>query len=212
MKKIAYIYTSHVLVEMVIRKTNAFLPSVEICNIVNDNLLKLVSDRANDERIKQQLLTCYNLAVMTGADIIVNTCTSVSRFVDSLRSDISIPIVNIDEPLIKQIMNVKTIGIVATIQTAAQRICDIVQLHSQAQIHVELCEKAFQALEEGREEAHNFMVTKQIDEMIGKYDMVLLAQASIEIALKKKQTSVYGLIENLLNYLQNMNILGEDIC
>jgi len=203
MKKIAYIYTSHVLVEMVIQKTKTCLPDVDICNIVNDDLLKLASDCVNDEKLKQQLLSCYNLAIQTGADIIVNTCTSVSGFVDSLAQDIPIPIVNMDEPLVKQIEQVRTIGVVATIPTAAKRICDIVRLHNHSQIHVALCENAFQALEEGREEEHNTIITKQIDEMIGKYDMILLAQASIEIAIKEKRESVYCLIDNLLSYLQN---------
>ena len=51
--------------------------------------------------VRRRLIKYYQIAVEIGADLILNTCSSVGEVVDLGRALIDVPIVKIDEPMAK---------------------------------------------------------------------------------------------------------------
>lgn len=63
------------------------------------------------------------IAEESGAEVILNVCSSISETVDIANKIIHVPIIKIDEPMVE--LNVKTgrkIGVVATLETTLKLI------------------------------------------------------------------------------------------
>src|SRR3954447_12443546 len=117
MTKVVAVYTGQGLSEPLKKVFDEFLPEVKLVNIIDDSIIsQVVSEGEISAAVKKRLFQYYQNAVEMGADIILNTCSSVGEVADIAREFIDIPVVKIDEAMaIEAVENYKTIGVVATL-------------------------------------------------------------------------------------------------
>jgi aspartate/glutamate racemase len=80
------------------------IPDVKSFHIVDEGILKqLMENDGLTPAIIRRVAMQANLAMESGADLILFTCSSTSPAVDTVRHLIDIPIMKIDDPLLKQL-------------------------------------------------------------------------------------------------------------
>jgi len=127
----------------------------------------------------------FALAQSTGADLILNVCSSVGETVDVARHFISTPILKIDEPMAEEaVARGRRIGVLATLRSTLDPTCRLIQrqgVKSSSDIEVVrgLCDGAFDALTAGQVERHDCIVLTKLKEISQEVDVVVLAQATM---------------------------------
>jgi Asp/Glu/hydantoin racemase len=125
------------------------------------------------------------LAEAQGSDCVLFACSSVGPAADLARKVVSIPVLKIDEPMAEAAVSKgPRIAIVATVSTTLKPTRDLIEkaaVKSGTRIEVEtfLCDKAFDILSRGDVATHNKILIGDIVECAGKFDVVVLAQASM---------------------------------
>jgi len=186
MKRIALIHTVRSVLdsfEGLLRSTLS--EPVLIHNLLDDFLatdpavLGVFTD-TNMERLAGDLRN----AELTGADLIVVTCSTLTPAVDELRGNLRVPVVAIDDALCRKAASLgPRILVVATARsTLAPTTAKIVQEASDSGVQVELrtilLEEALSALKAGEGERHDAILEEAAKE-IRDTDVVVLAQASM---------------------------------
>ena len=185
-KKVALVHTSFVLVEALNDLFDEIIAEVERVHIVEHSLLSdvLEAGRVNHETVRR-MCGYFALAESTGADLILNVCSSVGETVDVARQFIRTPILKIDEPMAEEAVALgDRIGVLATLATTLEPTCRLVQrkaIEAGSDIEVVrgLCEGAYEALTAGEIERHDSIVLAKLRELSDQVDGVVLAQATM---------------------------------
>jgi len=120
-----------------------------------------------------------------GADALQFTCSTISPCADVARDRAKIPVLKIDEPMVRQaVSTAQRIGIAATASTAGGPLADQVRACARAagkNIAVEavLCDGAYAEMLAGNMPAHDRIVRGYLEQMATRNDVILLAQASM---------------------------------
>ena len=163
-------------------------PDIQINNIIDDSLL-------NDTRkydgmtsvIANRVFNYAKAAELSGADGVLVTCTSVNQATKMIRPLLSIPILNIEEPVAEMaVRDGKKIGVLATIPTSPKAISDVIREKAhEAGKEIEIVEKvadgAFDALRAGDRDLHDAMVCKALYELVEEVDVIAFAQISMSL-------------------------------
>ena len=136
-----------------------------------------------------------------GVDLILLACSTFNRAVEYARPMVDTPLLQIDRPMMDLAVQAGSrIGLLATVPTtvpASERLLRLAASEAGKEIHVEtrLCSEAFQVLKAGNPDKHNEMLLKEIDELSGKVDAIVLAQVSmtaLEPRLTNTKVPVYN--------------------
>lgn len=144
-------------------------PDIDVKNIIDDSLL-------NDTRlyggmttaIANRMLSYAKAAEYSGADGVLVTCTSVNNATKMIRPLLSIPILNIEEPVAEMAVSAGTrIGVLATIPTSPKAIIEVIQEKAAAAgknvtIVTRVADGAFDVLKSGDRERHDEMVAQTL--------------------------------------------------
>lgn len=163
-------------------------PAVELYNIIDDSLL-------NDTRkyggmtpvIANRMLNYAMAAEKSGADGVLVTCTSVNKATAAIRPLLSIPILNIEEPVAEAAAKSgERIGILATLPTSPGAISwEIEEKAARLGKHVEVVptvvEGAFDVLRSGDRKKHDEMVCEALYKLAKKVDCIAFAQISMSL-------------------------------
>ncbi|MBR2591347.1 MAG: aspartate/glutamate racemase family protein, partial [Oscillospiraceae bacterium] len=154
-------------------------------NIMDDFLADDPADTGEFSTVnKARLYNDIKSAEMTGADLIVVTCSTLSPTVAEIRPFVKTRIVTIDEAMAAQAVKTgKKIGLLATanstvnasrfkLEEAAAKIGKTVE------IEISHDEEAIRALKAGDAEKHNELVMKMAQKLHSP-DVMVLAQASM---------------------------------
>jgi Asp/Glu/hydantoin racemase len=120
-----------------------------------------------------------------GADVLQLTCSSISPCADPGRWLSSIPVLKIDEPMVRQAVDTATrIGIAATASTALGPLTQQVRAYARTsgkQVEIEslLCSDAYPHMLSGNLAEHDRIVRAHLEKMATRNDVILLAQASM---------------------------------
>ena len=120
-----------------------------------------------------------------GADVILNTCSSVGDVVYEGRKQVHVPIVRIDEAMArKAVSQCSVIGVVATLRSTLDPTMRLLQIEAEklgkTVTPVDgLAEGAYQALVEGNPELHDERIANTVTALAEKVDCILLAQGSM---------------------------------
>ena len=120
-----------------------------------------------------------------GASAILVTCSSVGAAVEATRPLCSVPVLRVDEPMIDAALaHGSAIGVIGTLSTTLEPTTELIgrcaaRLDKRVDVVPWLCEGAFAALRRGELEEHDRRVREGLHELIGRTDVVLLAQASM---------------------------------
>jgi Asp/Glu/hydantoin racemase len=186
-KKLAFIHTVPSLVGLFGELSKELLPeNVEIFHIADELLLKVVLAQGGlSPFIFRRVAEHVIAAEEGGASVVQLTCSSISPCADAARPLVGIPVLKIDEPMVVHALSLgNRIGIAATAPTTLKPTTDLV--YGRAQMmgkHIKvdsvLCEGAYKALFSGDAETHDRIVRQYLKELMGRNDVVLLAQASM---------------------------------
>ena len=113
------------------------------------------------------------------------TCSTVGPGVDTAKESVEVPFLKVDEAMADRAVELgPRIGVIATLHTTLTPTSDLVRDRASAQgrpVHVEtfLCQGAFEALGAGDTDTHDRIVIENLKELMGRVDVVVLAQASM---------------------------------
>jgi len=183
---IVAVYTGQGLSEIVQRIFKEQLPDCRLINIIDDSIIHdVIKEGKPSKKIIQRLLKYFQIGADIGADIIINTCSSVGDVVDIARKIIDVPIVRIDEPMAKRaVEKYKHIGVLATLPTTLDPTARLIK--SQAALRGKevvitegLAEGAYHALINGKPEEHDRLIFETARKISRDVECIVLAQGSM---------------------------------
>jgi Asp/Glu/hydantoin racemase len=185
-KKIGLIHTSATLVPMFQQLCQAKLPGVATFNIVDDSLIKdVIAAGKLTPHVARRVAGHVAAAGEAGAELILVTCSSIGRAVEASAPFSDVPVLRVDQPMADAAVAAGgRIGVVATLSTTMEPTADLIRRRAVSagkavEVTARLCEGAFEALMSGNTAKHDESVRAALDDLSGKVDVIVLAQASM---------------------------------
>lgn len=193
MIRVGFIHTTRVVVDTIHNVVISQLPNIDLIHFLDESILiTLKQDKGINDEIITRVSEMAKSAQRAQCNTIVVTCSSISPCVGEMRKIVSIPVIKIDEPMIKwAVMNFNKIGIVMTNPTTLMPSTKLVeevsnQLGKSIKVKNRICKNAFKKLKNGDIEGHDKEVIKAVEELLNEdAEVVLFAQVSISRVLKK---------------------------
>ncbi len=187
MKTVAAIYTAISIIEPIKVIFNELMPGHRLVNVYDDSLIPDVISAGNDVTtdIRRRLLAYCRSSEDMGADVILSTCSSMGDIVGQIQPFVRVPILRIDEPMVRQAVAMgSSIAVLATVDTTLVPTNRLVRataerLGKQIEIVEGLAEGALQALNEGKAALHDQILMQAALAVADKADVILLAQGSM---------------------------------
>ncbi len=185
-RKVGMVHTVEKLIPMWDELAGEMMPGTEIIHLVDEGLLKeiVAGGELNDERVSR-LTSLASAAEASGAEAVMLTCSTIGPAVDTAKDGIKVPFLKVDEAMADRAVQFgPRIGIIATLHTTLIPTSDLVRTRAAAQgreVQVEtvLCQGAFEALGAGDTDTHDRIVIENLKDLMGRVDVVVLAQASM---------------------------------
>lgn len=186
MKRLAIVHTTPATVESLKALANELLPDYQVINFVDDSILPdLVEDINNMPFVKQKIIQYMKFAEESGADIILNACSSVGEVVSAAEKEVSIPVVRIDEAMAEKAINEgEKISVAATLPTTLHPTKALLEAKAEEAgknitLKSEVFSEAYQNLQQGNKEKHDQLLADALERMAKEADLIVLAQASM---------------------------------
>ncbi|RKX85170.1 MAG: Asp/Glu/hydantoin racemase [Spirochaetes bacterium] len=184
--KIVYIHTIKGLDGLFDDLTRKFIPEAKAFHIIDETLIyTALSEGKATPYIYRRVTEHAVSAVEFGANVIQLTCSSISETADLVGLSVTVPLLKIDEPMVREAVNkYRTIGIIATAPTTLNPTLRLVAGEADAagkdvKAVPVLCEGAYSAYLQGDKDRHDRIVKKHLLELMEEVDVILLAQVSI---------------------------------
>ncbi len=162
------------------------LPGCRVVNILDDSVIRdVIAEGGVGKSVTRRMLQYYQIAADAGADVILNTCSSVGEVVALGREVVSVPIVRIDEPMAaKAVAGYERIGVLATLSTTLNPTIRLLRSQAGAQgrgvsIVEGLADGAYDALVGGRPAEHDELILRAARAIADRVDCIVLAQGSM---------------------------------
>ncbi len=169
--------------------------------------------------VVQRVCSYVISAEMSGADLVIITCSSISGLADIAARLVEIPVMKIDDPMAElAVKRGRRIKVLATLSTTLTPSVRLIQEKASQQgkavfLDPVLCEKARQFLDRGNPEMHDRILRKEIEDTIDNYDLIVLAQASMGRVLdtldSKKANRVLTSPKIAVDYLRRRLLSGQ---
>lgn len=187
MKTVAAIYTAHALIEPTKKLFAELMPDQRLINLFDDSLIPDVMNAGNSVTtdVRRRMLAYCGACEDMGADVILSTCSSMGDVVDQIRPFTRVPILKIDEAMVRLgVEKGSSIAVMMTNPTTMVPTIRLVRtiaekLGKQVNIIEGLADGAFQALLDGKPEVHNELLLQAAIAVSGEADVILLAQGSM---------------------------------
>jgi Asp/Glu/hydantoin racemase len=186
MRTIAAIYTGVALVKPLSDQLKEALPGFRIMNILDDSLIaEIIAEGRLTPAVRRRLYSYYDAAASAGAELILNTCSSIGDAVYSAREFIPVPIVRIDEAMARRaVAEASRIAVLATLSTTLDPTISLVKrCAAEAGKTVTaisaVAEGAFPAITAGDAATHDRLVAETAKKVAEDCDVILLAQGSM---------------------------------
>src|SRR4051812_8657576 len=180
-KTLYAIHTGPVLVEVIKPLVKEVLPGTRLVNIVDDGLLSEVREAGHlTPAVSRRLIGYGVLAAGSGADAILNCCSSVGEAAELLARVVEVPVVRIDEPMAQRAVDSGSrIAVVATLATTLEPTRRLILRKASASgrevtVKSYVADSAFDALLAGDPQKHDALVNAVIDSAIADSDIVVL--------------------------------------
>ncbi|MCX7779451.1 MAG: aspartate/glutamate racemase family protein [Negativicutes bacterium] len=190
-KHIVVLQTSFAKREDTIAYLEKHLPGIRIDFITDSSLLSDVRQAGEPTQPVIQRMVLYAMAAEAmGADLILNSCSTVGEVADFYASVVSVPVVKIDDPMAKQAAEIGgKIALIATLPTAlgpSRRAIERYGRKMGREIKfTELIDQsAWEALSAGDSKRHNEILIASIRKLDAQgYDAIVMAQVSMRALL-----------------------------
>ena len=186
MKTVYAIHTGPVLLDVLRTLFSEMLPDVRLVNVVDDSLLADVRTAGSlTAAVSRRILGYGLIAASSGADAILNCCSSVGEAADVLAKIVDVPVVKIDDRMASRAIDLGSrIGVMATLATTLDPterliLCKAAESGRQVQTKRYLADSAFDALLAGHADRHDQLVRATVERAMDENDVVVLAQGSM---------------------------------
>ena len=187
MKRIALIHTVYSVIDSFSKQLREGVPGDYLIHTLYDDFLATDPAPGQAGRFTpinhQRLRLDMQAQALTGADVIVVTCSTLSPSVRLLRGEFNIPIVAIDDAMINEaVERGAKIGLMATAMSTVEPSSSAVRAAAAAankemDLKVLCNEQAILALKAGDQATHDRLVLEMADQLKDR-DVIVLAQAS----------------------------------
>jgi Asp/Glu/hydantoin racemase len=146
--------------------------------------------------VKERLVAYSVFAEKLQVDCILNACSSVGDIVASMREQVKVPVVRIDEAMAEKAVRMgKRIGVTATLNTTLQPTLRLLKSKAdESGVEVEfvpvLAEEAYKRLIAGDKDGHDEVLAEVLAQLIEQVDVVVLAQASMARVVRRLPEAV----------------------
>ena len=185
-KSIALLHTSATMIPVFKALTDELLQGESTFNMVDESLLRdIIRDKGLSEPTAARLIGHVMAAEQAGAEIILVSCSSMGRAVERSREQCNAIVLRVDEPMADEaIATGSRIGVIATLPSTLRPTVELIQERAAAQnkvVSIESClvEGAFEAVLSGNGAKHDELIKAKLKELVGKVDVIVLAQASM---------------------------------
>jgi aspartate/glutamate racemase len=186
MPTLAIIHTTPATIDLLKGLAAEVLPGYDVMNLVDDSILpQLARNGGNVGEVEGRLLQYARIASDTGADVILEACSSVGEVVSKMAETVSIPVVRIDDAMAEAaIQRGHCIGVAATLPTTLNPTKRLLEAKAQAagksiELQTALADSAYQKLMAGDRDGHDADLAEVLIKLAQDVDVVVLAQASM---------------------------------
>lgn len=188
MKRVGVIHATLSAVKPLEMAFFEFGDDLEPLNFVDEYMLKRIKDENGlTKKAKREFLKLVFRAVESNVDAVLVACTVYCPLVPLVREFVDVPVIAIDEPMMENVLDQPEtkIGVIATnLETAenAKRILDKMNMSRglSKEVITKVTLEAFEALKDGNEEQHNFLIGNAASELMKQgADIIILAQISM---------------------------------
>jgi len=176
---------------------NQQAPDIKLVNLLDEGLITEIDRRGGiTPGLVRRLTSLVSLAENAGAEVVLLTCTAYSPVVDDVQKQADIPVLKIDELMVREALGrARKIGLVATVPaglTMQRQLVDQIATEMGREIELDavLKPEAFQALAAGRRDEHDAIVLSEVERLAETNELVMLAQASMGHLAAKVPASV----------------------
>lgn len=218
MVKVVAVYTGRGLAESIQSIFTELLPECRLVNLIDDSIIfEVIQAGKVSPGIIRRLVQYYQIAADMGADVILNTCSSVGEVVPIGKQLVEVPVVRIDEPMAeKAVRSFQKIGVLATVPTTLEPTIRLIQskaaeLGKTVTVLEGLAEGAYNALIEGDPSGHDGQILDTAAKIAPEVDGIVLAQGSMARMEKvlAEQTGKPVLSSPYLGILAVKSLLGN---
>jgi hypothetical protein len=187
MPTVTLIHATQVAMPPVIEAFRA-LPGVRLLNQLDEALLAEITRHGGlTEECVARMTTQISLAVQAGSNAVLTTCNAYSAVVMHTirpRLEHSVPVLVVDEPMIRQAVRADRIAVLATVAAGLESQRELLGLVADEQgrkpeTSFVLRSDAFDLLVAGSAAEHDKILLAEIDRLADGADVVVLAQASM---------------------------------
>lgn len=186
MRTVVAIYTGQGLAEPLKAVFKEMLPDCRLVNIIDDSLIGDVVKAGHvPPGVARRLVQYYHNGEELGADVILNTCSSVGEIADDARKLIGVPIVKIDESMAATAAaGYDRIAVLATLPSTLEPTLRLIGKQAElagrsVTLISGLAEGAFDALVGGQPEEHDRILLETAIRVCNEADVLVLAQGSM---------------------------------
>lgn len=167
------------------------VPGVRVEFITDSTLLSDIRAAGGPSQAVIDRMTLYaKAAEISGADLIVNSCSTVGEVADIYAKEVGIPVMKVDLPMAEEAVRIGTkIALIATVETTLSPSQRLIEKTGREQGKKMECTQylqnaAWDALQAGHPEEHNRILMENIRELdkMG-YDAIVMAQVSMRALL-----------------------------
>lgn len=188
--KIALIHTTINSMTPIIKAFNKIDPFIELMNFLDEGLMyDLKKNTTIEDYMLKRIISMVENAEKSGADGILLACSAFSPYVDQMRSFVKVPLLSADMAMLEKVVNIGgKIGVLTTIEaarnTTVKLIKEIANDSNKVSVKGEVVTGAFDELKNGNKDQHDKLIQNKIKEFSSKYDVIVLAQMSMNGALE----------------------------
>ncbi len=201
--------------------TIAFLknrvPGVRVEFITDSTILEDVRKNGAPTKAVYDRMKLYaKAAEISGADLIVNSCSTVGEVADVYAKEVKVPVMKIEDPMCKAVVACgSNFAVVGTVETSMGPVARIIERLGREQGKVIKCKllvqnEAWDSLIKDQVEEHNRILLQNIYEIDTKgYDAIVMSQVSMRALLPELKVlktpifcsfySGYGAVADKLN-------------
>ena len=190
MKKLAVIHTTAATIQGLSQLEARLLPDVQVSNFLDDSIIGEVNrEKVITPDVRYRFYSLMNIAAAQRPDAILCACSTVGEMAEECRAFLFVPVFRIDEPMAENAARAGgKCAVLATLFSTVGPTCRLIERKTAeygtdtvAEAHI--IAGAGALLSSGKLEAYRNYLAEKLTEAAGRFDRIVLAQASMAAAL-----------------------------
>ncbi|MEM7735982.1 MAG: aspartate/glutamate racemase family protein [Deinococcota bacterium] len=187
---IGFLHTAHQHIARFDTLLDTRQPSLTRQHVVREDLLEQARAHGPTPELVAQVRDTLQEAAHN-AEVVVCTCSSLGQIAETLAAELPVPILRIDRVMAEQaVQQAKELLILVTVESTLEPTRDLFTDAARGRdvnLSLHLCEGAWEQFLQGDMQSYAQKIIETALELTGKhpYDLIVLAQASMDVALEQ---------------------------